>query len=89
VRVPCQRLCRCGRFDSKAAIIRIEDVAARGKNVQQGQIFRRNGSWYVRYYQDEIEDGTPVRKRVCKKLARYSDNYRSKKDLAPLLAEIL
>jgi integrase len=64
-------------------------VAARGKNVQQGQIFRRNGSWYVRYYQDEIEDGAPVRKRVCKKLARYSDDYRSKKDLAPLLAEIL
>ena len=57
--------------------------------MQQGQIFRRNGSWYVRYYQDEIEDGAPVRKRVCKKLARYSDDYRSKKDLAPLLAEIL
>lgn len=57
--------------------------------MQQGQIFRRNGSWYVRYYQDEIEDGAPVRKRVCKKLARYSDDYRSKKDLAPLIAEIL
>lgn len=57
--------------------------------MQQGQIFRRNGSWYVRYYQDEIEDGAPVRKRVCKKLAHYSDDYRSKKDVAPLVAQIL
>jgi integrase len=70
-------------------MICIQERGGPRKNVQQGQIFRRNGSWYVRYYQDEIEDGAPVRKRVCKKLARYSDDYRSKKDLAPLLAEIL
>jgi integrase len=57
--------------------------------VQQGQVFRRNGSWYVRFYRDEIQDGAPVRRRVCEKLARYSDDYRSKKDVAPLVAEIL
>jgi integrase len=57
--------------------------------VQQGQIFRRNGTWYVRFYQDEIKDGAPIRRRVCARLARYSDDYRSKKDVAPLVAQIL
>jgi integrase len=57
--------------------------------VQQGQVFKRNGSWYVRFYRDEIQDGAPVRRRVCEKLAHYSDDYRSKKDVAPLVAEIL
>jgi integrase len=57
--------------------------------MQQGQIFRRNGSWYVRFYRDEFQDGAPVRRRVCERLARYSDDYRSKKDVAPLVAQIL
>ena len=57
--------------------------------MQQGQVFKRNGSWYVRFYRDGIQDGAPVRRRVCEKLARYSDDYRSKKDVAPLVADIL
>jgi len=57
--------------------------------MQRGQVFRRNGSWYVRYYQNEIEDGAPVRRRVCARLARYCDDYRSKKDVLPLVDELL
>ena len=57
--------------------------------MQQGQVFKRNGSWYVRFYRDEIQDGAPVRRRVCEKLARYGDDYRSKKDVVPLVADLL
>ena len=57
--------------------------------MQQGQVFKRNGSWYVRFYRDEIQDGAPVRRRVCEKLARYGDDYRSKKDVLPLVADLL
>ena len=57
--------------------------------MQRGQVFRRNGSWYVRYYQDEFQAGQPVRRRLCQKLARCSDDYRSKKDVLPLVDDIL
>ena len=57
--------------------------------MQRGQVFRRNGSWYVRYYRDELHEGRPVRRRVCEKLARYSDDYRSKKDVVALVDPVL
>src|SRR5271170_8349981 len=57
--------------------------------MQRGQVFRRNGSWYVRYYQNEIKDGAPVRRRICARLARYSDDFRSKKDVLSLVDELL
>ena len=57
--------------------------------MQRGQVFRRNGSWYVRYYRDELKDGGRVRRRVCEKLARCSDDYRSKRDLQPLIEPLL
>jgi integrase len=57
--------------------------------MQRGQVFRRNGSWYVRYYQNEFQEGQPVRRRVCSRLARYSDEYRSKKDVLPLVDDLL
>ena len=57
--------------------------------MQQGQVFRRHGSWYVRYYQDELQEGQPVRRRICSRLAHYSDEYRSKKDVLPLVQDIL
>ncbi len=65
---------------------------ARGKaenTVQKGQIFRTGGSWYLRFYQDDIEDEQSVRKRVCKRLAYHRDDYRSRKDVLPLANEIL
>jgi integrase len=57
--------------------------------MQRGQVFKRNGSWYLRYYRDELKDGRPVRRRVCERLARYSDSYRSKKDVADLIEPVL
>ena len=57
--------------------------------MQRGQVFRRNGSWYVRYYQNEIKDGATVRRRIAARLARYGDDYRSKKDVLPLVDELL
>jgi integrase len=57
--------------------------------MQRGQVFRTGGSWYLRFYQDELEDGRPVRRRICKRLAHYSDAYRSKKDVLPLVNQIL
>ena len=57
--------------------------------MQRGQVFCQNGSWYVRYYQYELKEGRIVRRRVCERLARYCDDYRSKKDVLPLVDEIL
>jgi hypothetical protein len=45
--------------------------------MQRGQVFRQDGSWYVRYYQNETKDGALVRRRVCERLARYSAGYRT------------
>ena len=49
--------------------------------MQRGQVLRQNGSWDVRCYQNGITDGAAV--RVRERLARYSDGYRSKKDVLP------
>ena len=57
--------------------------------MQRGQIFRRGGSWYLRFYQNEIKEGKTFPRRVCRRLARYSDAYRSKRDVWPLAEEIL
>jgi integrase len=57
--------------------------------MQRGQVFRRHGSWHVRYYRDELLDGKPVRRRITERLARYSDDYRSKKDVLPLADGVL
>jgi integrase len=54
--------------------------------MQQGQIFKRHGGWFVRYYRDEIVAGQPVRKRICKRLAPFSDEYHTAKD-CKLLAD--
>jgi integrase len=43
----------------------------------------------VRFYEDEIKDGQLVRRRICKRLARYSDAYRSKRDVLPLANQFL
>lgn len=57
---------------------------------QKGQIFRAGKSWYGRWRRDELEttaDGSNVvvRRQHCEKLCEYSDRYRSKKDVQPLL----
>jgi hypothetical protein len=46
---------------------------------QQGEVFERSGSWYLRYYRDDFTNGQTVRKRLTKKLVRRSDEFRTKK----------
>ena len=58
--------------------------------MQRGQIYRKGRLWMLRYWQDEIgADGMVVRRRRAKKLAEYSDQYRSKKDLESEIAKVL
>jgi len=56
---------------------------------QQGFIFKKGGSWFLRYRDDVIEDGQVRRKQQCKKLASVCDRYRVEKDLHALRDEIL
>jgi len=53
--------------------------------VQAGNLFKRHGAWFLRFYRDEIVDGKTVRKRACKRLAPVNDDYRSRKDLQDLI----
>jgi len=56
---------------------------------QKGYIWRVGRAWYGRWYQDEIEQGTVVRRQHAEKLCERSDCYRSKKDVQPLLDDKL
>jgi integrase len=56
---------------------------------QTGYIWRVGKSWYGRWYRDEIENGVVVRRQHSERLCAYSDVYRSKKDVKPLLGEKL
>jgi hypothetical protein len=56
---------------------------------QKGFIFKKGGSWFLRYRDDVIEDGQVVRKQQCKRLAPVCDQYRTEKDLQGLRDEIL
>ena len=55
-----------------------------------GYIFRRGKSWFGRYRCEELKtqpDGSKlvVRRQRAVKLCQYSDRYRSKKDVQPIL----
>ena len=55
---------------------------------QTGYVFRRYGSWFIRYYDDVKQpDGSYKRKLVCKKLDRLGDgaNKRAAREEAKLL----
>ncbi len=56
---------------------------------QQGYIWRKGQGWYGRWWEDALVNGDVVRKQRCKKLAEYSDRYRSQKDVRPLLDDYL
>ena len=60
-----------------------------GPQMQQGQVFKRNGAWHLRFYRDEIVGGKAARKRVAVRLAPINDQYRSKKDLDDEIAKHL
>jgi integrase len=56
---------------------------------QQGHLFKQAGSWHLRYRDNFIEGGVLVRKQTCRKLADVSDRYRTRKDVQPLVDDIL
>ena len=56
---------------------------------QRGYIFRKSKSWFIRYSDTVLRDGRSVRVQLCKKLAPYSDQFRTEKSVRPLAAEIL
>lgn len=57
--------------------------------MQSGYVFKKDGSWFLRYRDDVIEGGQVVRKQICKRLAPVCDQYRTEKDLQGLRDEIL
>jgi integrase len=57
---------------------------------QQGYIFRKGDSWYLRYYEQVgIPGGQPIAKRKCKKLADYDRGHKSKQSVRRLADEFL
>lgn len=56
---------------------------------QKGYIKKSHGAWFGVWYQDELRDGTIRRVQKSKKLAHYGERYRCKRDVRPLLEEIL
>lgn len=42
------------------------------KREQSGQIFRRHGSWYVRFYESRVSDGKVKRVRLAKRLGNVT-----------------
>lgn len=54
---------------------------------QQGFVFRKGDSWFLRYRHDVDVDGVIVRKQKCVRLADYCDRYRCKRDLDDLAQE--
>lgn len=61
---------------------------------QTGQIFKSGKSWFGRWRRDELKtaaDGSKIitRRQHCEKLCEYSDRYRSRRDVQPLLDEKL
>ena len=57
--------------------------------MQRGNIFKKGGNWYLRFYRDEVRDGRVVRRRTCQKLAPFCDTYRTLRSVRPLAEEIL
>lgn len=62
--------------------------------MQRGRIWRKGKSWFAQWRQDEIvkdSEGNPhvVRRQHAERICSYSDRYRSKKDVQPLVDEKL
>jgi len=56
---------------------------------QEGYIYKKNGYWYVRFYQREwVQNGSAVRKQRAVRLAPVSSDYRSKRSVEPLRDEL-
>jgi integrase len=58
--------------------------------IQKGYIKKSHGAWFGVWYQDELTgEGTIKRIQKSRKLASYGEGYRCKRDVRPLLDEIL
>ena len=57
--------------------------------MQDGQIFHRHGSWFVRYWDTVIKDGVSARTRICRRIGPYDDQHRSKRSVEQRAKEIL
>ena len=57
--------------------------------MQHGTILKHHGSWALRYYDTEIQNGIRVRKKVFKKLVPIGPEYPSKRSVEPLAYKIL
>src|SRR6516225_5248728 len=55
----------------------------------KGYVFKKGRSWHLRYWPNGNENGQIVRRQKCEWLAPYGDRYRTKPDLAELVAEKL
>jgi integrase len=62
--------------------------------MQRGRVWRKGKSWFAQWRQDEIvkdAEGNPqvVRRQHAERICAYSDRYRSKKDVQPLVDDKL
>lgn len=57
--------------------------------MQRGLIYKESGSWLLRYYETELVDGKPFKKRKCAKLTRISPEYPTKRSVLLLAEKIL
>ena len=64
-------------------------LALKGEHMQNGLIYRVGNCWLLRYWTTVLEDGKPVKRRVAKKLATFSREYRTEASVRHLAARIL
>ncbi len=57
--------------------------------MQRGQIKRVGKCWLLRYWEPVVKNGQVTKRRVAKKLATYSDQYRTESSVRPLVEAIL
>jgi hypothetical protein len=57
--------------------------------MQAGYIYRNGKYWTLRYYEDVLEKGQPVRRQKTHKLAPIGDQYRNKTSVKALAEEYL
>jgi integrase len=56
---------------------------------QGGQVFKSHGAWFVRFYEDQMVDGQPVRRRVTKRLAAVSPEFSREGDLRDEVKKVI
>jgi integrase len=57
--------------------------------MQSGYIYKNGNYWTLRYYEDVLEDGQPVRKQKSRKLAPIGEQYPNKSSVRTLADEFL